>query len=296
MKWHYSSRWQAGNEKSGLGHRGLWHKLQQVKQREEAKPKRMGWSIYALTAAYAALMLVSWWNCASYALENYQEERFNGLLQDKVVTVIDTPSALEQQAAVAKPQPVPEAPPIEVDFDALRTENPDIIAWIYCPDTEVSYPVLQSDDNQYYLRRRSDGSHHIAGSIFADYRNSADFTDENLILYGHNMTNGSMFALLPHYAQQNYYEEHPVWYLLTPTANYKVRLFAGFVTSTKSQVYSLIHEQVNGESIMLKAWEDSDFQCDFPPTDGEQTITLSTCSYEFSDARYVLIGTLQKLS
>ncbi len=118
-----------------------------------------------------------------------------------------------------------------MDFGLLQAENPDVVGWIYCPDTEVNYPILQSEDNNYYLRRRSDGAYHIAGSVFANCRNAPGLSNENMILYGHNMSNGTMFALLPQYARQEFYDHHPVWYLLTPTANYKVELFAGFVTS-----------------------------------------------------------------
>lgn len=250
----------------------------------------VGWLCRTLAAAFVLLLCLSIWQYVSYTLENRREEQFMAGLQAHAVTARERPSPLLEE-----PLPEPELPPIEVDFALLQEENPDIIAWIYCPDTEVNYPVLQSEDNRYYLRRGSDGSYRVAGSIFADCRNASDLSDENVILYGHNMTNGGMFALLPHYAQQEFYEEHPVWYLLTPTANYKAELFAGFVTSTKSLVYSTVQEEADDRPIMVKAWEDSDFRGGPPPEEGERTITLSTCSYEFSDARYVVVGILREL-
>ena len=84
---------------------------------------------------------------------------------------------------------VQETAPIIVDFEVLQTENKDIIAWLHCPDTKINYPVAQSEDNSYYLRRLLDGSWNTAGTIFMDYRNSADFSDRHTVIYGHNMKN-----------------------------------------------------------------------------------------------------------
>lgn len=249
------------------------------------KKKRAGvgrtWLL--LTAFFSLLLALSVWRLASYLLEVREERRFIADLRDRAVTEVS-------------PGAEPAGPPIQVDFALLRAENPDIVAWIYCPGTQVNYPVLHSGDNRYYLRRRSDGTRHVAGSIFADGRNAADLSDENVIVYGHNMRDGSMFALLPEYASQEFYEAHPVWYLLTPSASYRVELFAGFVTSTSSLVYSTRRENTaDGRPITEKAFSDSAFRGARPPAQGERTLTLSTCSYEFSGARYVVMGILQEL-
>lgn len=254
----------------------------------------------AKTLCYAAILLsflaflFCTWKFLSGVAEDRRQESYNASLREQVVSV-PTPQPSEIPGVVA-PEPVPEPPPISVDFATLQAANPDVIGWIYCPDTEVNYPVLHSDDNRYYLRRLSDGTYNTAGSIFADCRNSAELLEENVILYGHNMYNGSMFALLPQYAGQEFYDAHPIWYLLTPTANYKVELFAGFVTSTKSLVYSVFREQTeDGRPCTDQAWEDSDFRGVDPPQETDRTLTLSTCSYEFTDARYVVMGVLREM-
>ena len=72
-----------------------------------------------------------------------------------------------------------------------------------------------------------------------DYRNAKDFSDSNSIIYGHDMKNDSMFGTLPDYSSQKYYEANPHWYLLTPTADYKIELIAGYVTHSTSEAYSL---------------------------------------------------------
>ncbi len=257
----------------------------------------VGRACYLTAAAFVLLLGVSLWNCISFVVEDREEKAFVKELQSRAVSVRETaPPISKAPPGHSDPTAEPELPPIDVDFELLRSENPDVVGWIYCPDTEVNYPVLHGEDNNYYLRRRSDGTYHIAGSIFADCRNSADLSEENVILYGHNMSSGTMFALLPQYAQQEFYEAHPVWYLLTPAANYEVELFAGFVTSTKSLIYSVQREKTeDGRPITDKAWGDSDFRGVDAPREGERTLTLSTCSYEFSDARYVVMGIVREM-
>ncbi len=268
--------------KRGKHERPMWHWRVRALRRSMLKERTgVGWVCRGLAVFCALLVVVSVWQCISYLLENRRSERLRERLLEMAVTMHET----EQELA-----------PITVDFDALHEENPDIIAWVYCPDTVISYPVVQSTDNKYYLRRGVDGSRRVAGCIFADFRNAPDFSDENVIIYGHNMTDDTMFGLLPEYAAQEFYEEHPTWYLLTPETDYKVELFAGFVTSTSSPIYSTEHKTTeDGYPIMDKAWSDSNFHGGPPPAEGERTVTLSTCSYEFSGARYVLIGTLHKL-
>lgn len=109
----------------------------------------------------------------------------------------------------AFPQETPkEVAFIVVDFEELWKENGDVVGWLYCPDTVINYPVVQGDDNDYYLRRLLDGSNNIAGTLFIDARNKGDFSDWNTVVYGHNMRNDTMFGTLTEYASQEYYCSH----------------------------------------------------------------------------------------
>ena len=89
----------------------------------------------------------------------------------------------------------------------------EIIGWIYSDGTPINYPIVQTTNNEYYLRRLIDGTYNQAGSIFMDYKNSSDFSDYNTIIYGHNMKNDSMFGTLTSYESQDYYNEHKEMYL-----------------------------------------------------------------------------------
>ena len=93
----------------------------------------------------------------------------------------------------------PQVCPITVDFEGLKKINPEVVGWIYSPDTQINYPVALAEDNEKYLHQMINGQYNSAGTIFMDCRNQADLSDFNTILYGHHMKNGSMFASLHQY-------------------------------------------------------------------------------------------------
>lgn len=181
--------------------------------------------------------------------------------------------------------------PICIDFDALKQENNDIIGWIYCPDTPINYPVVKGKDNNQYLRADLKGKYLVSGTIFADYRNNEVGEDKNYIVYGHNMKNFTMFGTLVKYKKQSYYDAHPTLYFLTPEHNYIIELIAGAVVKRDSDIYQTTPADNTIADIMIK----STFNSTVEIGKGENIITLSTCSYEFNNARYVVVGKLKKI-
>lgn len=182
--------------------------------------------------------------------------------------------------------------PIGVDFDGLLQISEDVVAWLYCPDTEINCVVAQSDDNKFYLRRLLDGTDARCGTLFLDYRNDAGFGDWNSVIYGHNMKNGSMFATLLYYREQSFYEEHPVMYLYTPSSQYTIELIAGFTTPDDDPLYSIPMPSEEQEVFLQRAQECSTFSSLTEVSDSDRLVTLSTCAYEYENARFVLIGRL----
>jgi len=125
--------------------------------------------------------------------------------------------------------PAPQKPLSIVDFGAMRRDFPDIVAWVQSPGTVINYPVVQTTDNEFYLTRLPDKSKNSMGSVFLDYRNSNDFSDQHILLYGHDMKSGNIFGTLRHYADQAYYEKHYSIFFFTPGGDYEVMLLAGYV-------------------------------------------------------------------
>lgn len=183
--------------------------------------------------------------------------------------------------------------PISVDFSALQAQNTDVKGWLYSEGTVINYPVMQSLDNDYYLHRLYDRSYNASGSLFIDYLCPGDFSGPIAIIYGHHMNDGSMFASLGNYRNQDYYEAHPVMYLNTPNGNYRVDLFSGFITASDSTVYTVRFESDEAyQAYLLKMKAFSDFESDVTPTVDDRIVVLSTCTYEYNDARYVVFGKL----
>lgn len=241
-------------------------------------------------------------NLTAYTREGKQSTDLNEDLIDAVVVIkhpneqsSDTDSIFGQETEPDAEYITLETAPIEVDFDLLLEKNQDIVGWLYSEDTPINLPVVQSADNNYYLRRLLDGTWNSSGTLFADYRNAGDFSDNNTIIYGHNMKSKQMFGTLSYYKEQSYFNEHPVMWLLTPDGNYKIELVAGYVTPTTSDVYSFDQSEEEVFAMVQQAIKSSTFHSDVVVNQGDRFLTLSTCSYEYDNARYVLIGRLNPL-
>lgn len=186
----------------------------------------------------------------------------------------------------------PAEPPISVDFDSLCNRNKDVNGWLYCPDTVLNYPVVQGKDNIKYLQKDLDGKYLASGTLFVDFENGALGEDTNYLIYGHNMKNGTMFGMLTKYKEQSYYDQHPVMYYLTPAGNYKIELVIGVVVQSDDRLYELRQDKTVLLTLINRYREKSTFQSSAPINEEDLIITLSTCSYEFDNARYVLVGKL----
>ena len=190
---------------------------------------------------------------------------------------------------------VPAGP--EVDFTELTSINGDCVAWIYIEGTAVNYPVVQGSDNSYYLKHLFNGKWNSAGCIFLDSRVSEDISDRHSIIYGHHMKDGTMFSGLTKYKKQSYYDEHPEGLLITPDCTYRIEFFAGYVASVEDPSWKTKFESdADFEAWIKEAQKLSWFTSPLSPAVTEKIITLSTCSYEFENARYVLHGIVRELN
>ena len=196
-----------------------------------------------------------------------------------------------------EPQEPEETIPVaEIDFAALKEVNSDVVAWICCPDTVINYPVVLGGDNEYYLTHLVDGTENGNGTLFIDRKNARDFSDENTVIYGHHMQSGKMFACLVEYADQAYYDAHPIIYLVTPEAKYKIELFSGYTTTFDSSAYMLRFSSSHDYAEWLReVARKSDFKANMHLSTNDHIITLSTCAYSFYDARYVVHGRLTQV-
>lgn len=189
-------------------------------------------------------------------------------------------------------EPAPVGPTI--DFAGLKEINDDCVAWIYIEDTAINYPVVQGSDNSYYLKHLIDGKWNSAGCIFLDFRVDGAIADRHSIIYGHHMKNGTMFSGLTQYKKQPYYDEHPEGLLITPEATYRIEFFAGYVAKVSDPAWQILFESDEAYEVWLndivkRSW----FEPRLLPAVTDNILTLSTCSYEFDNARFVLHGIIK---
>lgn len=221
---------------------------------------------------------------AAYKLYDYWSEMHRG--EKSVDDLID--SAVTENTEREKA-------PISVDFSALQEKNSDIIAWLYSADTPINYPVVQSDDNNYYLRRLTDGTYNTNGTLFMDFRDAADFSGFNTIIYGHRMRSKAMFGTLPGYVEQDYYEQHSMMYLLTPDKTYKLELVSGFILRSDSDIYAPLETDEEKTAFLEKLEKESIFKSKFDYSVNDRFVCLSTCTYEYEGARLMIIGKLVEI-
>lgn len=200
-----------------------------------------------------------------------------------------TEPASPDEPAETEPLEDPVVFPV-VDFESLQSLNEDVIGWIYIEGTNINYPIVLGDDNQYYTSVMADGKVNRAGSIFMDYRNKADFSDRNTVIYGHNMKNGSMFNNLKNYTDPEFLKEHPTGKIMTPDGNFEFEIIGGYVASLSDAAWQL---RFSGDEDfydwLQESLEKSTVYTGAEVSPGDRIITLSTCSYEFSEARFVLL-------
>ena len=168
-----------------------------------------------------------------------------------------------------------------VDLPALRGVNSDILGWITIPDTELSYPILAGRDNQYYLNHTWSGERNAAGAIFLEMNCASDFSDFNVILYGHRMHNNMMFGTLRFYDNLEYWKEHPRVYLFTDDSVRVYDIFAAMETPVDSPTYSFgLTEETDKQAFIDYAVEASVLDTGIVPTTEDSILTLSTCTQQ----------------
>lgn len=167
----------------------------------------------------------------------------------------------------------------EVNVWALRQVNPDVLGWIYIPDTQISYPLMQSGDNDTYLEKSWDGKPNGNGSIFLEQRNSGDFSDFNTVVYGHHMANGAMFGTLKAFKTQAYADSHPYIYICTADRIFRYRVFSVYEAPVDSDTYRMYFANESEKERTLQYFLSSNLlETDLSPTAEDSFLTLSTCT------------------
>ncbi|MDY0393399.1 class B sortase [Virgibacillus halophilus] len=165
-------------------------------------------------------------------------------------------------------------------FDPLQQLNTDIVGWIEMEGTMINYPILQADDNTFYLYRNYKKQDSIAGSIFLDYRNDISETNRNWIVYGHRMKDGSMFGQLKKWLNDDFFKRNHEIYLDTLYDSYDAEIFSVYQTSTDFYyIETDFDNEASFQNYIDEIEKKSLFHSDTEVTAEDSIITLSTCDY-----------------
>ena len=181
-----------------------------------------------------------------------------------------------------------------IDFAQLRAINEDIIGWLRIGAIDVSYPVAQAKDNDYYLHRTFEKQDNFAGCIFLNCDNSKFFTDQNSIVYGHNMKNGSMFGNLKKFREQETCDANPYFWIFTPTLIYQYRIFSTAEVSSDGAPYRIRFTTEDYADFLQTMAAQSVIRTNVSPGAQDRIVALSTCTG--NDAtRFIVQGMLEQI-
>lgn len=177
-------------------------------------------------------------------------------------------------------------------MDMIRKMYPDTAGWLNIPETKINYPVMKTTNYSYYLDHLPNGEYNRNGSLFLDYNNPTDFSGRLNIIYGHNMNSGQMFGTLSNYKLQSYYETHPSMILTTESENHTVDiLYSVALTDGMWRERGFMYEK-NLDDLLTYMGEHSLIDTPVTINETNKYLVLSTCSFDFDDGRFVIIGVI----
>lgn len=259
-------------------------------RKEERASRRRLVRVPAMAAA-ALVLLWSAWSAGAYLLDLVRQEAVLTALQS--YAAYQAPRA-EPEAAADKnaPEQAFTGTVYTVDFPGLREINPDICGWIRIPGTGISQPVVQGQDDAFYLDHAPDRSENRAGSLFLRSGTKSDFSEVNSVIYGHRMNNGTMFAPLHAYEDAAFREAHPYICLSTPTGEIRYRIFE--VAETDASLVSPAYRTSFADGSAVRAWGsepagDLLYAFTDPQLGAEsRVLTLSTCVQGNGSRRFIV--------
>lgn len=184
----------------------------------------------------------------------------------------------------------PQYPPLSIDMGQLNEMNGDFRGWFYFPAVEVSYPIVQGEDNEYYLKHSFEGEKSNSGCVFMDCGAASDWSDRNTFVFGHNMRDGSMFGTFRKLVDDpSLLDANPRFYIYTEEAVYTYEIFSYYMTKSSSNRYMVFTSDENYDIYTQWAVENSNYAFDVDLSERANIVSLSTCYGSAGTSRRVLI-------
>lgn len=240
------------------------------------------------------VMGVSLYKLITITMDYKQGEKEYDILQSYTTELAKDPvSDPDEEQEADTLENADELCPISVDFEHLKQINPDLVCWLYIPVLDISYPVVQGTDNDYYLHRTFEGTENFAGSLFVDAMVEQPFQDPHTIIYGHSMKNQTMFGKLKLLLSDDLYRKEPVFWILTEEGATEYQMIDIRFTEAGSSTYTLFDE---ADDSFVTYIEETKAQAgienpNLPEITADcRLVTLSTCAAAEGTARLVVQG------
>lgn len=223
----------------------------------------------------------------SYVYSIYAQKEVSKLL---TTIEIELPEIIEKEQETTERM---------LQVQTLKEDYEDIIGWLEMDNTNINYPVLQCDDNTYYLNRNYKGEKVTGGSLFLDKDYDFDVPSSNLLIYGHRNKSDLMFEDLVKYKEEDFYLENTKFRFTTPEEDEEYEIFAIFNSrvyyTNETNVFRYYYfvnaeNEIQFNEYVENCKKSSMYDIDITPEYGEQLITLSTCDYHVDNGRFVIVA------
>ncbi len=189
----------------------------------------------------------------------------------------------------------------EASFEELLTINPDVRAWVTLDNTNIDYPILQGENNLSYINTDVYGEFALAGSIFLDSRTDGEFHEPYALVYGHDMVEGRMFGDLALYKNETFFNSNSTGTLVLADRSYSLKIYAVLVLQSSDGMIFNPESHKNGLNDLLRYTEDNALHIRSEmknamrdsTKNGQQILSLTTCSAEFTDARTIILASME---
>ncbi len=237
----------------------------QKKERKNLKQKRV---VVGLLLLLGAAIIIGGW----LIYKNINKQKKEDDLYKQIARTALVFENMQEYAATNNP-------PTAVDFQMLKEINPNTVAWVWSANGKISYPVVQGNDNDYYLDHLIDGTPDENGTIFVDYRNAVELSDRNTFIYGNQTNSDAMLSSLKEYAKDDYHQQYPTLLMITETGSYTLEVFSGYEITAETDPYRLTYEDDEAFLDYIgKVKEMSDFTNDISPSEKDRLVSLSAAT------------------
>ena len=232
---------------------------------------------------------------AFFYVKNVSEKKENAFEYEearKIATSTQSTETVQKTEEYKENKPREYDPVVEqliaTDLKALQEINPEVVGWVYIPETEIDYPVLQHSDNEYYLNHSWENTKNPNGAIFFDCETSLDLTDFNTLVYGHRINNKLMFSGLSKFNSLEYINAHPSVYLVTEKGVCRYDIFSAYQTGMQTIAFAMRIETENMRKEFINfAVDYSEAFTGVVPEPENSFLTLATCNFNGSSRQVV---------